>query len=226
LARYVFDPDTDTCSAAAFAGASEAQLFDTFQRAVVPLLLHTRGIEVLHASAVDAPCGVVAFAARSGTGKSTLAAAFGALGIPAWADDALAWSVEAGGVVTRALPFVLRAADEAPYVRAAADPPPDPRPLAAVLLMARGRREDVPMLQPIEPPSAALLALLPHAYCFDTQDADASRRLMQHHMELAQRVPCFALTVPDARERVGDTARMLAAHFAMAPAGAMGRVHA
>ena len=56
---------------------------------VLPRVLSHRGRLVLHASAVSTPHGVVAFLGNTGTGKSTIAASFSRLGLPAIADDCL-----------------------------------------------------------------------------------------------------------------------------------------
>jgi hypothetical protein len=61
-----------------------------------------RGREALHASAIDSPLGVVAFAAPSGTGKSTLAAELNRRGWPQFTDDVLILSADHGGL--RAFP--------------------------------------------------------------------------------------------------------------------------
>jgi hypothetical protein len=42
-------------------------------------------------------------------------------------------------------------------------------------------------------PSAALPALLAHAYCFSLEDPGLKRAMVQHYIELAARVPVFAL---------------------------------
>jgi hypothetical protein len=57
---------------------------------VLALLLHLRGMLVLHASAIDLGGRAVAFAGHKGAGKSTTAAAFVAQGHRLLADDALA----------------------------------------------------------------------------------------------------------------------------------------
>ena len=54
-------------------GVSPDAIEETFERGVLPLALQARGIQVLHASGIETPQGVVAFCARSQTGKSTLA---------------------------------------------------------------------------------------------------------------------------------------------------------
>jgi hypothetical protein len=56
---------------------------------VLPSVSVARGREALHASAVDTSLGVVAIAATSGTGKSTLASALIRRGWPLFADDVL-----------------------------------------------------------------------------------------------------------------------------------------
>lgn len=75
-----------------------AQATDEDVRAMllgVPIgaLLHQRGFLALHASAIDTPRGAVLFAGHSGTGKSTLAAAFMARGHRIMSDDLSAISV-------------------------------------------------------------------------------------------------------------------------------------
>jgi hypothetical protein len=63
---------------------------------VVPLTLSSRGRLILHASAIVAPEGAIAFLGQSGLGKSTLAASFGRQGLPFLADDCLVLKEEGG----------------------------------------------------------------------------------------------------------------------------------
>lgn len=56
---------------------------------VLAFALHLRGSGCLHASAVALPQGAIGFLAGSGTGKSTLSAAFSAQGYPFLTDDVL-----------------------------------------------------------------------------------------------------------------------------------------
>lgn len=60
-------------------------------------LIHQRKMLPLHASAVVMDGKCIGFAGRSGIGKSTLAAAFCALGYPALGDDVLVVGAENGG---------------------------------------------------------------------------------------------------------------------------------
>jgi hypothetical protein len=64
---------------------------------VLGLLLHQRGLFVLHASAVALDNGVVAFLGHSGRGKSTTAAMLHVRGGAVLADDAVAVDLEAPG---------------------------------------------------------------------------------------------------------------------------------
>jgi hypothetical protein len=56
---------------------------------VLPLVLSRTGTLLMHASAVDVPTGIVAFAGVTGMGKSTLATSFAANGYPLVTDDCL-----------------------------------------------------------------------------------------------------------------------------------------
>jgi len=63
---------------------------------VIPLVLSRRERIVLHSSAVRTGHGVIAFAGKSGQGKSTLAASFAQEGCPLLSDDCLVLRLERG----------------------------------------------------------------------------------------------------------------------------------
>jgi hypothetical protein len=65
---------------------------------ILPNVAIALGYEALHASALDAPEGVVAVAAPSGTGKTTLALELMRRGWPLFADDVLTLGEGPGGV--------------------------------------------------------------------------------------------------------------------------------
>jgi hypothetical protein len=65
---------------------------------ILPNVALMRGYEALHASAVDSPEGVVALAAPSGTGKTTLALELVRRGWALFADDVLTFGEDATGV--------------------------------------------------------------------------------------------------------------------------------
>ena len=66
---------------------------------VVPLALSSRGCLILHASAVVAPEGAIAFLGAAGQGKSTLAASFSHHGFPFLTDDCLVLKEDGGRLV-------------------------------------------------------------------------------------------------------------------------------
>ncbi len=66
---------------------------------VLPLVLSQRGRVVLHASAVAAPEGAIAFLGATGAGKSTLAGSFCRFGWPLLTDDCFLLREQAGRIV-------------------------------------------------------------------------------------------------------------------------------
>jgi hypothetical protein len=211
LAQYVYDPACSECSARSFDGASDGQLIDTYQRAVLPIILQSLGTEVLHGSAIEACGGVFAFVARSGVGKSTLAAEFVARGYRAWADDAVTWRASAGHIVSTPLPFVLRIGGATrSYVPLAASERGAPRKLLGVVVMDRSS-EGAPTLNRIARSSTALSSILPHAFCFSTRDPDANRSLISNYLTLVAKVPFHELRFPARRELIPTTIALLEA---------------
>jgi hypothetical protein len=75
---------------------------------VIPLVFADEGALALHASAVLAPQGVLAFVAETGGGKSTIASALGARGCSIVADDCAIVDVDEGGCRVRPMDVGLR----------------------------------------------------------------------------------------------------------------------
>jgi hypothetical protein len=73
---------------------------------ILAIALQMRGQVQLHASAIKADCGAVAFSAPGGIGKSTLAASFNRAGHPILTDDVLGLELSESGV--KAFPGVPR----------------------------------------------------------------------------------------------------------------------
>jgi hypothetical protein len=149
---------------------------------VFAILLHQRGLLVLHASAVSIDGSVVGFAGEKGWGKSTTAAALNAKGHPLVADDILAIVPGAGGkpMVQPGIPCFKLWPDAAAaafsddpgtlarvhsqidkrvrYARTACGP--EPLPLRCVYVLDGGTHlKSVPLV-----PTAALMALVRHTY--------------------------------------------------------------
>ena len=202
-------------------GVSDDTVRDSFFRSVLPLFLHARGDEALHASAVRGKRGVVAFCARSGTGKSTIAYALGLRGYPVWADDAVACTLSPGQVRALPLPFRVRVSPASrrllagnrvvPFVRREAQDivcaSSAPAPLAALCVLERDEGRAEPRLAELRPPEA-FAALLPHAYAFSLRDTARRQQTVQHYLQLVEHVPVYALRFAGGREhlaRVLDT---------------------
>ena len=181
---------------------------EAYTRWVLPIVLQAHGTEVLHASAVRAR-GVVALCADSGVGKSTLAFALSRRGHQLWADDALAIGIRGPSAVAFALPFEMRLRPrsaaffgvEVKTDRALASEPADDRPrpseapITAVFVLRRcesGHGDRGVSVERLRPPMA-VSALLAHAYCFSLEDPDLKRAMVAHYVDLAARVPVFAL---------------------------------
>ena len=87
LADFLVSPDGSNIRCYALPGTPPETIRHLFLDQVIPLVLSQRGRVVLHASAVATPRGAIAFMGASGTGKSTLAAAFCRVGFPLLTDD-------------------------------------------------------------------------------------------------------------------------------------------
>ena len=75
---------------------------DVYRRSVLPMALQALGSEALHASAIQADGRVIAFAAVSQTGKSTVAYGLSRRGYEQWADDGVVLEVAGGRGAGRA----------------------------------------------------------------------------------------------------------------------------
>src|SRR5215217_5019656 len=113
LASFCFGQDVEGVTAFPHWPVREDLILDAYHRSVLPMALQVFGREVLHASAVLTPQGVVALCAVSGTGKSTTAFGLSRRGWPLWADDAVAFEASESGVAAIPLPFDIRLRSEA-----------------------------------------------------------------------------------------------------------------
>lgn len=185
-------------------GADLHLVREAYRRAVVPMMLQATGEEVMHASAVVTAGEVVAFPGASGSGKSTTAVGLSRRGYQVWADDAVALHMAGAGAWAVPMPFRLRLRAEARAFFAldrvagsgsmgATHIPPNRLPLAAVCVLERV--SDARCCVIVEPlaPSVAFQVLLPHAFCFSLHDRSGKRRMVEHYLELVERVPCFAI---------------------------------
>jgi hypothetical protein len=185
-------------------------VLDTFHRMVLPLALQAQGEEVLHASAVRMPRGVVALCAVSETGKSTLAYGLSRRGFPLWADDAVAFTLDKGtGVTAMPLPFTIRLRPASAAYFGPQNQPANaatPAPLAAVCVLARKPAEEPgPDVEATRlTPARAFPAVLTHAYCFSLRDDARKRRMLQQYLDVCVRVPVFQVRFSAGLERIPE----------------------
>jgi hypothetical protein len=207
LAAFRFEAGADEVVAFAPPTSTVDAVVDAYQRAVLPMVLQVSGREVLHASAVLVGGRVVAFCAVSGTGKSTIAYGLSTRGHPLWGDDAV--TVDLAGPTAEAvsLPFAIRLDDRSTAFFGGGDggprAEPSRAPIEALFVLERAETEgDVELVRLA--PADAFPALLVHAYCFSLSSVDGKRRMLEHYLELAERVPVFSVRFSPGFPRLSD----------------------
>jgi hypothetical protein len=207
---FRFRPSRNAVTAFAENGVEDEILLDCHYRVVLPLALQFFGCEVLHASAVRTDAGVVGFCAASGTGKSTMVAALTRRGFPLWADDALVCeNRESAGPLALPLPCRMRLDDNAADFLGLSDAHhgwirqgKSAAPLAALCVLQRDPdARDGGEIRRLAN-SAALVAIMPHAYCFTEGDRERKRRMMEQYFDLAARTPVYLISFAPGFDRL------------------------
>jgi hypothetical protein len=187
-------------TAVAQPGASPDAVRGTFSRLVVPAALQLSGLEVLHASAVLTPRGVVPFCAVSGTGKSTIAYALSRRGgYRLWADDSV--YLRLSGRVALAVPMWFRSrldrsaaaflgAGPAASPADSGAPASEPVPVRALCVLERRPGGDIVRSARLGP-AAAFPAVLAHAHDFGLEHPSRKRRLIRGYLGLARATPVY-----------------------------------
>jgi hypothetical protein len=216
IGSFRFEPGGLAATVVPLADSTPEQVLDTYYRTVLPMALQFHGREVLHASAVVVPQGVLALCAVSETGKSTLAFALARRGYPLYADDAVVFELREGQPLSSRIPFKIRlrrpsadhfGTEPKERVLVGGGPAPEARqeqdlPLAAVFVLERSApdervtagissRGDPGAIVAVERLAAAVAfqAVLPHAYCFSLRDPRRKALMMRQYMGLADKVP-------------------------------------
>jgi hypothetical protein len=184
-----------------------------FGRAL-PVAATLQGLESLHASAVVIDGHVVALAAASGTGKSSLATHLVAQGAGFFTDDVLAVERSGGGVLAHPGPRLAKVAPHEydavpPASRARLGRPfgeedgerlleargaVAPGPLEALYVLRREGAEPV-AIRPVAPDPRLLLAM---SYVFDVETPERRETQLAVCEALAAAVPVFDVTLPAA----------------------------
>ena len=198
MATYGFRPGGDEISA--FPAAGPEAVRDAYLTLALPVALHVSGLEVLHASSIATPRGIVGFCGLSGTGKTTTAYALSRRGHRLWGDDAIVLEpAPAGGaVVAHPLPFSanLREPTRAALGDSgdASGEAGDPEPLAALVLLQRVGDVAAAGITRLGA-KEALPALLPHSFRFDLSGLELRRATVQRYLTIVAAVPvlraCF-----------------------------------
>ena len=216
---FVFAPTAGDVVVHTVPGATVAEVDDTFIRGVLPVVFIARGHEAFHASAVLIDGRLVAFAAESGTGKSTLAAAVARLRGAQWADDTTVWSLADDAAMSVALPHPSRL-DPAARVAVsamAAEPrcaePGVTAPLTALYIVKRVTRGPASVEFGRLSPAVAFRRMLSHTHPFDLV-ADRPRRMIERVLALASVLPVFALTIRSGFEHLPVVADLAGRHAA------------
>jgi len=218
IARFSFDLQGHQITAWPESGVHLPDIQRVHRRVVVPAAYQRLGHEVLHASAVRAPRGVVGFCGDAGAGKSTFAVALAARGFDHWADDTLVVDPAAVPPLAVPIPFdaALRPASadfllgvsgvhQGEVTRA----PGEPVALAALVLLDRHGASGAPPHAERLTPVMALQRLLPHACAFSTRTVELRRSLAEHYLAIADAVPVLTLSYTsgfDALDRALDLA--------------------
>lgn len=214
IARFDFENNSPHVTVHALPSAGHELVNEIYLEHILPLVLTTRGFEVIHASAIRSPGGVLAFAAFTGTGKSSTAYALHSRGFPLWADDAVVFQIEHGEVFSTPIPFNIRlfpdmlsSIENSLFTGQAQKNINSFRfqerlPLVGVYLLERKETWNEP--QPIQATrlslEAAFTHLLPHAYAFEQNNPVRTQSLAASYLALASRIPVYQLSYSSNRD--------------------------
>lgn len=205
VGSFWFSNGSETVEAYPDESVADEVVADSFRRIVLPMALQARGREVLHASGVLGPHGVVALCAVSETGKTTLAVGLAERGFGLWADDAVAFELREDAVRALPLPFTirLRPASAEFFGRDGSAEPElgEEAPLAAICVVER-LPDGGPMAVEIEPLDSveAFPAILTHAYSFSLADDCRKEQMVREYLELVTRVPVLRIRLREGLE--------------------------
>lgn len=198
------------------------------------VLLHQRGLMVLHASSIEVGGRAALFSGPSGAGKSTMAAALAGRGYPVIADDTCIVDFEADGSpmvrpdgrLVRLWARTVDALRLGDRRRAAVRPgidkfyvaPPRaagqrPYPVAVAYRLRTDWRSGPPRLEPVDPVDAVLFLRRAAYRPRYVTAAGQEPRQFQHATRMAHRVPVIELWRRLEFEALPETVRVLEAHW-------------
>lgn len=215
LGLFRISRDNTTIQGWRASSVAEARFRDAFERRLQPLILQSRGYQVLHGSAVVAHGAAGVLVGRSGSGKSTLGYALHRAGSTQIADDAVVVDAAAGPPIVVTLPFRPQLKGEAAELHATRVPEPSEGPRRVPLGLVVSLRQDAeagpePQMRRLEGP-AACVTLLTHAHVFDPSADPAG--LVEAYAGIADAVPVFELTYRQVMSELPDLVRACRALF-------------
>jgi hypothetical protein len=239
LADFAVTADGGQVDYRSAAGTPEGTLRHLLLDHVLPLSLGLRGIEALHATAVQTPTGVCVFTGPSGVGKSTLAAYLARRGMTVLCDDCLVLQERHEELLAvPAYPGVRLWDDVLALVRQRPSTltpvahytkkqrllygsgrdvfPMEAQPITRIYALVRrppvrGRRDECPPRIELLSPRDACVELLPQLYRFDSVDRVTVVRQLAFLDRLVSRVQVRRLYCPDRLSALAEVSRTLCA---------------
>jgi len=205
LASFRFSSCGEDIAAAVAGAGPDEPVVDAFHRRVLPMAVQVRGREVLHASAIRGPAGVVSFCGTTQSGKSTIAYGLSQRGYSLWADDMVAFELSDRGAVTVSLPFRPRLRKSAAELVAvegtvqtihqydATSPGTHREPLSIVCILRKEPAAALPVAVRRLSSADAFATVLDHACCFLPQANERKRLMVRHYLELVAVTPIFEI---------------------------------
>jgi len=217
LARFRFSNRGDEIAADVGSEVNEELVVDAYHRNVLPMALQVRGREVLHASAVRSPTGVVALCGISETGKSTIAFGLNRRGYPLWADDVVVFEMSDSRGLAISLPFNIRLRPSAAALfevdttreSTPADndevlPGAETSPLVAICALRRTNGASPPVAVRRLSLVESFAVFLEHACCFVPQNEERKRQMIHNYLDLAAGTPVFEICFQAGLENLPD----------------------
>jgi hypothetical protein len=178
---------------------------------ILPLVMTHRGELVLHASGALVGSGAFLFIARSGAGKSTIAAALAARGARVVADDAIAVRRDGDELVAIGAYSGLRLWPDgpSPAAKRRIGPGDSSIPFAGTPVRVAG----IYVLEPSAshaicvdrlPPRESVMALVANSYVLDCDDPERLERQLDRAIACGRAVPIRRLAFPHDADRLEE----------------------
>jgi len=205
LASFRFSSCGEDVASAVTSAEADELVVEAFNRRVLPMAVQVRGREVLHASAIRGPAGVVTFCGVTQSGKSTIAFGLSQRGYSLWADDMVAFELSDSGAVAVSLPFsprLRKSAAELFAVESTVQTIPryddtstgtDTAPLATVCILRKDYAAASAVAVRQLSSADAFATVLDHACCFLPQADERKRLMVRHYLELVAVTSIFEI---------------------------------